>query len=431
MKIKRLVLVNLFQTFTHDVIFNESGITIITAPNGYGKTVFLKVIDAIFNRQLSYLYELDFSDLLLETSCGDIRIEKTIGKTGAQLDVHLENTNVSFKVNARSFVRSERLISRIDGYVPFLNRVGPQEWLDERTDEIYSVEQVLLKFSEYLPREDISIFPEEFLSFTDSLDTYFIQDQRLSQSYPAYRHPRRRAPVKTIEKYANELKEIIDASSLNSSRVSQQLDSTFPVRLLDKKDIQLMNIEEIKNMLFDLQKRRSELSNLGLLSSEQQVPQMASLETIEASDQKVLTLYVQDTLKKLNSYDDIYKKIDLFSRILNEKRLTFKKVQINSEEGFYFETKTGNRLKLNQLSSGEQHQVVLLFELIFKAGKNTFVLIDEPEISLHIAWQKEFLSDLNEIISLHNYNVVIATHSPQIINSNWELTKDLALGVEE
>ncbi len=56
------------------------------------------------------------------------------------------------------------------------------------------------------------------------------------------------------------------------------------------------------------------------------------------------------------------------------------------------------------------------------------VLIDEPEISLHVAWQKEFLNDLQEIINIQNMPVVIATHSPQIIDGNWELTVDLEEG---
>src|SRR5690606_22626365 len=119
-------------------------------------------------------------------------------------------------------------------------------------------------------------------------------------------------------------------------------------------------------------------------------------------------LYVQDTNSKLSSYDDIYRKIDLFSRILNNKRLSFKKIKIDSEKGFHFITDSEKPLKLTQLSSGEQHQVVLLYELIFKTEENVLVLIDEPEISLHVAWQKEFLKDLQEIIKIQNMPVVIA-----------------------
>ena len=79
------------------------------------------------------------------------------------------------------------------------------------------------------------------------------------------------------------------------------------------------------------------------------------------------------------------------------------------------------------MSSGEQHEVILLYELIFNTKSNVLVLIDEPEISLHITWQKEFLSDLLKIIKIQNIQVLIATHSPSIINDRWDLVYNLEI----
>jgi len=73
----------------------------------------------------------------------------------------------------------------------------------------------------------------------------------------------------------------------------------------------------------------------------------------------------------------------------------------------------------------------LLFELLFNAKENSLVLIDEPEISLHVVWQKEFLNDIQEIIKLQKIDIIIATHSPQIINNRWDLTVDLGELVNE
>jgi predicted ATP-binding protein involved in virulence len=47
------------------------------------------------------------------------------------------------------------------------------------------------------------------------------------------------------------------------------------------------------------------------------------------------------------------------------------------------------------------------------------VLIDEPEISLHVGWQKEFLADIIRIANVSSLRFIIATHSPQIINKWW------------
>ena len=52
-------------------------------------------------------------------------------------------------------------------------------------------------------------------------------------------------------------------------------------------------------------------------------------------------------------------------------------------------------------------------------------MIDEPEISLHVAWQQEFLHDLEKITDLAKFDVLIATHSPQIIHDRWDLTQEL------
>jgi len=105
-------------------------------------------------------------------------------------------------------------------------------------------------------------------------------------------------------------------------------------------------------------------------------------------------------------------------------------VKIDPNRGFSFFTQKNKPLDLKDLSSGEQHEVVLLYELIFKTKPNTLVLIDEPEISLHIAWQNEFLNDIMEIIRLQQIQVLIATHSPQIINEYWDLTVNLETQVE-
>jgi predicted ATP-binding protein involved in virulence len=90
-----------------------------------------------------------------------------------------------------------------------------------------------------------------------------------------------------------------------------------------------------------------------------------------------------------------------------------------------FTTADGKSLSLDKLSSGEQHEVVLLYELLFKTKQNTLILIDEPELSLHVVWQLQFLKDLQEITNLSEFDVLIATHSPQIIHDRWDLTVEL------
>ena len=82
-------------------------------------------------------------------------------------------------------------------------------------------------------------------------------------------------------------------------------------------------------------------------------------------------------------------------------------------------------MPLGSLSSGEQHELVLFYELLFKVEPNALVLLDEPEISLHLAWQQQFLGDLVEMVKLSSFDVLVATHSPGIIGKRWDLTVEL------
>jgi predicted ATP-dependent endonuclease of OLD family len=68
----------------------------------------------------------------------------------------------------------------------------------------------------------------------------------------------------------------------------------------------------------------------------------------------------------------------------------------------------------------------MLYKLIFETPENSLVLIDEPEISLHVVWQLEFMADLLEVQAANRFQSIIATHSPQIFQGVEHLVVDLA-----
>lgn len=86
-------------------------------------------------------------------------------------------------------------------------------------------------------------------------------------------------------------------------------------------------------------------------------------------------------------------------------------VVTSTRQGLTARTSSGARLELDTLSSGEQHELVLLYDLLFKVSPNALILIDEPELSLHISWQKRFLDDLLQIVQISSCDVLLATHS--------------------
>ena len=100
-------------------------------------------------------------------------------------------------------------------------------------------------------------------------------------------------------------------------------------------------------------------------------------------------------------------------------------MSISKKEGFIFKTSDEQDISPTDLSSGEQHELVLNYELLFKVDPDSLILIDEPELSLHVIWQQQFLKDLQEIIKLAGFDVLLATHAPDIIHDRWDLTVEL------
>ena len=70
----------------------------------------------------------------------------------------------------------------------------------------------------------------------------------------------------------------------------------------------------------------------------------------------------------------------------------------------------------SMLSSGEKHIIFLLAKVIISATRgDSLLIIDEPEISLGIQWQRLFVKYVQECAYESNLQIVIATHSPLIL----------------
>ena len=121
----------------------------------------------------------------------------------------------------------------------------------------------------------------------------------------------------------------------------------------------------------------------------------------------------------------------LFMDIINE-RFLFKSFQVqNNEDGFNFLLDNGQDVPLSSLSSGERHFLILSYRLVFEVEPDTLVMVDEPELSMNVVWQRNFLKDLQRIVELRKFDVLIATHSPQIIHDKWDWVVHLGEKVDD
>jgi predicted ATP-binding protein involved in virulence len=76
---------------------------------------------------------------------------------------------------------------------------------------------------------------------------------------------------------------------------------------------------------------------------------------------------------------------------------------------------SGKTTDITALSSGERQIFVLITHLVFTPlmRAENVLLIDEPELSLHLKWQKGFVSAIRA--ANPGIQMILATHSPEII----------------
>jgi predicted ATP-binding protein involved in virulence len=427
MKINSIKIENLFEILNYDISFKTNeNVLIITGPNGFGKTMVLNIIFNLFNRKFIFFQKLVFEKITL---CLDENIKIKISKS---IEEGKPKTSFSFienEVEIEKFDYSNKLEHNseriIQSFLP-IRKIAPDKWRDLRTERIVSSDDLFDEYADQLPDEiskNISrIKSERVNAIIDSIQVHLIREQRLFKKAKNiernYRGEKEQnVMIETIQTYAEELMQLILEFSQKSFTKTQELDSSYPKRLTDENNI--LTKEEYEKRYNILKIKQKKLTKFGLYESKQEFL------AYNDSDAKALSVYIKDFESKLSVFDELLDKLELFTSILNERRFTFKSININHTKGFYFETIKGKELELNQLSSGEQHEVVLLYELIFNVKPDILVLIDEPEISLHINWQKEFLNDLIKIIKIQNIQVIVATHSPSIINDRWDLVYNL------
>lgn len=145
-------------------------------------------------------------------------------------------------------------------------------------------------------------------------------------------------------------------------------------------------------------------------------------------------LYEKDTIKenhylnyflsKLNPIIQDTKeqesKIETFVAICNKylksagdsKFLTFDQSKL---EVVVYDDYSGEKIQLNDLSSGEKQVISLMSILYLYENNNKIILIDEPELSLSLPWQKLLLPDVDQCNTVSQ--VIAITHSPFIFDN--------------
>lgn len=445
MQLQRVQVKGLFGLFDHEVTFPPGeSVVIIHGPNGLGKTAVLRMIGALVSGHLDVFQQLPFKEFILEFDDGSKRwaYRPESDNNAAEADVELYESRPGSP--PRPITQASKLpaeiLDYIDRYVPAWVRFR-DGWRDDR-GRPRSVSDVLARFPSIREQLPASYRRAVSASEMENFRLFFVETNRLFVSQVAVAHDRYFRPSEfgtdpdepaigdarslRVVQYSRDLTRRIHSVLASYAKHSQESDRTFPERLVHflRNHEPALTEREILAEMGDLEESRQRLINLGFLDTETGLTDLTEEDVRRARE--ALTIYVKDVREKFRVFADMSKRVGMLTDIIND-RFRYKVLTIDREQGFKLHSSHGAQrpVSLDSLSSGEQHELVLLYELLFLVPRNGLVLIDEPEISLHVGWQSRFLRDLIDILSLTGARAIVATHAPAIIGTRWDLTVQL------
>lgn len=156
----------------------------------------------------------------------------------------------------------------------------------------------------------------------------------------------------------------------------------------------------------------------------------SQLDTILDNLQSEYGYYLSDLAKKVSDFvathdsltkDDlniINHDKDLFISIVNESFKDTKKIiDPNESKIVFIHEEDQSRIPIKKLSSGEKQLLIILLTVLLQKQSECIVVMDEPEISLHIHWQYALIDNLLKLNP--NAQYILSTHSPSIFGKGW------------
>ncbi|MCH5655460.1 AAA family ATPase [Pseudomonas syringae] len=442
MRLTQIEITKLFGIFDHIIPLSHDGnVTIIHGANGVGKTVLLKMVASLIDGRITIFEKVPFRQFKATREDGrTIVITKKVNNKGGsdRINSKIEISMVNSKGEPLECdsISSEEISSdfldSIDHLVPspYHRKLGG--WTNGGGRKVFSLNEIIELFpyvSKHLPE---SFNVNVFSAFTTNMEIFFVETKRLyaeqEQSdhnpFNTFDDDRPKGDDLRVHQYSADIVTRIKTALADYAKHSQERDRTFPARLVKfvRDEENSLSEKSILASMSEIELKRQRLVALGFLDSETELRDISEEDVRRSA--AALTIYVDDIKQKLNVFDVLSDRVGRLMDIVNA-RFKYKRLTLNRNEGFRFKALNGAPIDISDLSSGEQHELVLLYELLFRVPKNGLVLVDEPEISLHVAWQASFLEDLMGILKLTESYGIVATHSPVLIGNHWDLTKEL------
>ena len=431
MKLENLFIEKLHGIYNYDVDFNED-ITFLYGSNGCGKTTILNIVTSIVTGKIYELFFYDFKIIKLKYSNNDnvdvIEIKrKQDDKNRLKIIFEGRNEtiskldNLNFQSSRRKILLKEYFhennilkdISRLFNYVYLpLSRsayVDPIRssrknfWIEEEEieEELYVTKDAsLTRVQELIVNKILTINNE-----VNRLNNNF-RDKILKTSINIYSEKKNFSDILNEIENSNEEKILeIQESYLNimtnlkliNEREIEKYNNFFSSYIEKYEQITDENDEKVKQFSINLVLQYSEISKI------RKVVELAQqMEKDKKQAEKPLELFCSTLNSFLSRAGDIDSKNIIIETI--------------GQPGVYFKIPNNqNKLSVQKLSSGEKQLIIFFANLIFGVNdrKNGIFIVDEPELSLHLTWQKLFIEQTLKINN--NIQLIFATHSPEIV----------------
>jgi ABC-type transport system involved in cytochrome c biogenesis ATPase subunit len=425
-RLVRYEITGLFGQHSHAFDLEPEEPTILTGANGTGKSTILRSINAVGTGSWHQLLNMPFKSLTLR----------------------FENAPLLRATKLKGVLKLEHAGEecRLDPNAPGPGGVG----IDRGQMELFQAEYAaLFERDPALARREMTrrmrdpSIPEplwakgmfdgpEFLrKIPAGFAVRFVTDQRLVIYGDRAGRPRQPRDSgedvrAAVAEYAQDLRRQIGHELARYAAASQRQDREFPQLVVQAMSSgEDIHLADVRALLESVGKRRQALERVGLLESDvSSVPQFQA-ESLELENvSPVIKTFAEVTLRKFETLEPFRRRLQLFVDFLDQ-HFVEKRAVTTDERGLMFELSNGETVRPNQLSSGEQQMLVLAYQLLFETSAGTLLLVDEPELSLHVGWQSSFVDDISAMGRDRGLQFLLASHSPVLIGAREDLKRSL------
>lgn len=384
----RIVIEGLFGQYDYNLPLvrgRRKDICFLTGPNGYGKSTILQLIFAFLKSDARTLASIIYGKI-------------TFYMKKYRVEVIQEHLVMISSEDDDSSSSDDDQDETVRLTVTVLSANG-ERMIEQSTftnDEIGVV--------------DVPLFPPTLSVYLSSMKVEYVRDDRL------WRKDDEKPGVTYCVDFLQRLMSQIDSqlTALYNARVVSLMQELEPDRNAGDDD-------EIQALVRRAEEKLSAYNKLGMATTLRKVVDLAA----ENPDNRQLyLLHLRTVDAVLETSNPLYRRLNLLYDIIVRSEFSNKTLVLDTEHGLYFVS--GDTIIIPEnLSSGEQHFIIQLVMLIFMADEGSLILIDEPELSYHPAWQMDYLKNLRGIAELGGYQFILATHSAQIFDYRWSYTIDL------